>query len=109
MRASLMLGYRPVEAPPEEAVITVTSSLGLGGLMFESLHPLAEGTLLALDLSLDDNPLRLTGRVIYVRHERERLEIGLEFVGLSDTDREHLTEFYLQHEFHLPSGEDRDV
>lgn len=97
MALEVLLAYRPESAPKTHARVVKSRTLGLGGIMFESEHPLPVGSVYLLDLLLGEKRLEVPARVVYSNSAGPDLyENGLSFDSLSDGQREALTNFFLQ-------------
>lgn len=74
--------------PGESEVITKTRVLGLGGCMFINDEPLGEGTPIELLMSIRGQVIKTTARVVYEQPDPDGgVEIGVEFLFISDRDR----------------------
>lgn len=108
MRADFTLAYHRAAGdgsygPPQ---LARTHTLGLGGLMFESEQALVVGEMLRVELVIADQAIAASARVVYAdRAPGGLFQNGLEFVELSEEDREALLACYLQHEYRIPSEE----
>lgn len=81
-----------------------TRSVGMGGVLFEVAVPFDPGDLLDLELMLGERTLRAAARVAYREAGREEpWGIGVQFLDLSDEDRDALLGCYLQQEYRIPS------
>lgn len=65
-----------------------TQTLGLGGCMFVSRASLGYGSLMELLIALEGRVVKTDARVVY-EHPKgdDRLEVGVEFLRVSATDR----------------------
>ncbi len=100
------LAYRHVDAGKEATFFTITKTLGLGGLMFESDNPLVIGETYFLTLSLDEDTLRLKGRVLYANKLRQGpYRIGMEYIDITEEEREKLTISYMRRAYNVDEGE----
>lgn len=87
----------------DTAVLNIPASykvreIGLGGLLIECLQDIEIGSIIPMSLSLhEDKLIKVTGRVASCRGEfsdgQKHYAIGLEFLDLTDKDREALTTF----------------
>jgi hypothetical protein len=65
-----------------------TRVVGLGGCMFVNDEPLGVGTFLDLALAISGEVAHTKGRIVYEIPRRQGvLEVGVEFVSLSEEDR----------------------
>lgn len=103
INAEVLLAYLAPGASPEDARVVKSSTIGLGGLMFESDHPLPMGCTYQLDLVLGDEHLVITAKVVYARKVKsDDFQNGFSFTDLSDDQRERLLNFFLQEYDRLP-------
>lgn len=103
INAEVLLAYRTVDAPADEARVVNSSTIGLGGLMFEADHPLPVGTTFLLDLVLGEEHLTVSAKVVYTRKvNNDNFQNGFSFVDLTDDQRERLLGFFLQEYEKLP-------
>jgi hypothetical protein len=103
INAEVLLAYMTPGASAEDARVVKSSSIGLGGLMFEADHPLPVGSTYQLDLVLEDEHLIVTAKVAYARKVRsDNFQNGFSFTNLSDGQRERLLNFFLQEYDKLP-------
>jgi hypothetical protein len=103
INAEVLLAYMTPGASPEDARVVKSHSIGLGGLMFESDHPLPVGSTYQFDLVLGDEHLVLMAKVIYARKlKSDNFQNGFSFTDLSDEQRERLLNFFLQEYDKLP-------
>jgi hypothetical protein len=78
---------RCVGASREEGFVK-TRVIGLGGCMFVNDQPLGVGTPLEIAFSVQGQVGRSSGRIVYEIPQRfGRVEVGVEFVGISFADR----------------------
>ena len=97
INVEILLAYRAPGADTEDARVVKSSSIGLGGLMFESDHPLPVGSAYQLDLVLGDEHLAVQAKVVYARKvNSDTFQNGCSFTGLSDDQKERLLAFFLQ-------------
>jgi c-di-GMP-binding flagellar brake protein YcgR len=97
LNAEILLAYRPPGARQDESRVVKSKSMGLGGIMFESDHPLPVGSSFLLDLVLGDEHLEVSAKVVYSNRMRnDSYQNGFNFVDLSENQREQLTNFFLQ-------------
>ena len=64
-----------------------TKVVGLGGCMFMSDEKLGEETYLELLISVKRSVAKAVGRVAYELDAQEGVEVGVEFMHISDSDR----------------------
>jgi hypothetical protein len=70
---------------------TRTQVIGEGGCMFLSPRQVGYLSLIKLSISAGGKVVSADGRVVYERSRPSReVEVGIEFLRLSPTDREHL-------------------
>jgi hypothetical protein len=68
--------------------LTRTHTIGLGGCMFVSPESVGYGALMEMLISFRDGVARTDGRVVWERQRSsEEVEVGVEFLRLSATDR----------------------
>lgn len=97
INAEVLLAYKATGAGTEDPRVVKSSSIGLGGLMFESDHPLPVGSPYQLDLVLGDTHLVLEAKVVYARKVKgDTFQNGFSFTGLSDDQKDQLLTFFLQ-------------
>lgn len=97
INAEVLLAYKPPGSDTEDARVVKSSTIGLGGLMFESDHPLPVGSPYQLDLVLGDDHLVVDAKVVYARKVKsDTFQNGLSFTGLSDDQKERLLAFFLE-------------
>jgi len=97
INAEVLLAYKPPGADTEDARVVKSNTIGLGGLMFESDHPLPVGSAYQLDLVLGEEHLVLEAKVVYARKVKsDNFQNGFSFTDLSDDQRERLLAFFLQ-------------
>ena len=78
---------RSLGAVRQEGLVK-TRVVGLGGCMFVNDEPLGVGTFLDLALAISGDVAHTQGRIVYEIPRREGvLEVGVEFLGLSDEGR----------------------
>lgn len=79
-----------------------TRTLGLGGLMFESEHPLDHGETLRMEIVFGEKTIRTSGVVVYVdRQDDGPWRNGVQFTEISEDDRDALLGAYLQQEYRI--------
>ena len=82
-------------SPPEasgERYLHETGVVGMNGLMFRSEKSYGRGTVLQIDLAVDNRIVELAGRVAYERITIVGdLEVGVEFVRVRAGDRYYLS------------------
>jgi hypothetical protein len=77
--------------PESDEAFAKTRVLGLGGCMFVDDEPLGEGTAIELLISIRGQVIKTTARVVYeASHTGGGVEIGCEFLFISDKDRQIL-------------------
>ena len=85
--------------------LTRTHTIGLGGCMFVSPEPVGYGALMEVFISCRGGVARTDGRVVWERPHRdpyrrgnqsdeERVEVGIEFLRMSPSDRRLLTPLF---------------
>jgi len=103
MDIEVLLSYWPLSADKTSAQVVRTSTLGLGGLMFESDSSFAMDSLYHLDIVFGEEKMSLTAKVVYsIPGSDATFRIGVEFTDLSDEQREQLTNFFIQEYEKLP-------
>ena len=81
---------KPLGLEADEA-FAKTRVLGLGGCMFVHDEPLGEGSAVELLISIRGQVIKTTARVVYESpHSSGGVEIGCEFLFISDKDRQVL-------------------
>lgn len=81
---------KPLGLEADEA-FAKTRVLGLGGCMFVQDEPLGEGAAIELLISIRGQVIKTTARVVYEQpHPGGGVEIGCEFLFVSDKDRQVL-------------------
>lgn len=88
----------PVECktlPSSNYFYTVTKDLSLGGARILNNSFISKGHTLKLDLNIIDRVVRLKAKVAWCNKERasERHLVGLEFIEMSNSIRQHLSQF----------------
>ena len=103
MNAEYVLAFRRRgEDESRDARLAKTRTIGLGGAFFETEEPLERGEDLSLHVVVADRTLDLEARVVYV----ERLPSGtwgngVQFLGITEDDREFLLACYLEREYRI--------
>lgn len=81
--------------PGETEVLAKTRVVGLGGCMFLNDEPLGEGTAIELLMSVRGQVIKTTARVVYeLEVEDGEVEVGVEFLFISDRDRQTLESLF---------------
>lgn len=94
--------YHPVSSRGEKLNFARTKTLGIGGLMFELDQPLKTGTFYDLNLTLGEKGLAIRGKIAYSKRvEPELYQIGIEFLDISEKDREMLLEIFLHDKYNF--------
>lgn len=105
MCAECAVAYRLCSAagPEGDPQLATTRSVGLGGLMFESGHPIERGVPLLLEVVLEECTVRAAAQVVYAdRREDGRWNVGVQFTEISEADRDALLGAYLHREYRIP-------
>lgn len=104
MNAEYMVAFRRRLPDGERAAaqFSRTRTLGLGGLMFETEHPLERGETLDVEIVLGDYTVKAAGVVVYVdRQGDDPWQNGVQFTEISEDDRDRLLGAYLQREYRI--------
>ena len=97
LAVEVLLAYQPLSSPGAEKKVVKSSSLGLGGLMFEADRPFEEGSAYRLDLVLGESKLEVKAEVVYSNPVGSDLfQVGFNFLEMTDEQRERLTAYFLQ-------------
>ncbi len=83
-----VLATRLGTSPREE--FARTKEVGLGGCSFISRESFGVGSALEMLITVGRDVIRSHVRVVYERGEGQGWEVGVEFLQLSDTDRQRL-------------------
>jgi hypothetical protein len=104
MAAEYVVAFRPAGDAPagEKPKLAKTRTIGLGGALFETDEPLERGQDLMLELVVGGRTLTVAARVVYV----ERVESGgwgngVQFLDITEEDREFLLACYLEREYRI--------
>ncbi|RKY30680.1 MAG: hypothetical protein DRP74_06470 [Candidatus Omnitrophota bacterium] len=81
--------------PPQKDTASLTKNISKGGICFIAYEKLNPGELIDMTIFLPyEVPIRATGRVAWVNEfivgntEHKRYDVGIEFIEISDQDRE---------------------
>lgn len=75
----------------EAEVLSKTKVVGLGGCMFVNDEPIGEGSAIELLMSVRGQVIKTTARVVYELPSADGgVEVGVEFLFISDRDRRTL-------------------
>ena len=81
---------RCLDTPSQEGFVK-SQVVGLGGCMFVNDEPLGVGTPLEVSFAIEGRVGRSRGRVVYEVPQRfGRVEVGVEFLDITPTDRKVL-------------------
>ncbi len=72
-----------------------TKTMGLGGCSFYSADSFSLGTLLVILISLRQDVIKVKAKVVYEQLIGDgKREIGVEYMALSETDRERIKQLF---------------
>ena len=104
MAAEYVVAYRRrlPDGSSATALLSRTRTLGLGGLMFETETPLDRGESLSVEILLGERTIKATGVVVYVdRQGGGPWQNGVQFIEITEDDRDALLGAYLQREYRI--------
>jgi len=81
---------------PAAGRLARTQVLGLGGCMFHSDEPFGVGANLSLHIAVQERFIRALGRVAYENRRGDRYEVGVEFLEISDEEKDLLAALFRQ-------------
>ena len=100
-----LIGLRFMINTPDKAILNFPETykvkkISLSGMLIESIQALEPEKRLPMEISIsEDKPVRFLGRVVSCDQisdrERECYEIGIEFIDMSENNKERLMEFIL--------------
>jgi len=90
------LGQAPNQSATEQQ--GYTRDISAGGVLLEVPKPLAVGTILRIQLHIDDDPVELRGRVVRTFREGKQALAGIEFIRPGEQQKGRITHFLYQYE-----------
>jgi len=95
VKSENIISLKPISASMGKKVLTVSKTIGLGGLMFESEKEMTAGE--NLDMTLLVERILTTVRVVWVEKlEEGKWTVGVEFMDINEEDRTRLLDYLMR-------------